>query len=325
MRTFADRVAASHEVSRTLPNGVVVVTEAPDEYPALAERYREVLTQAERQELVLKAGPAVTILAGGPFLLSNQVARVVLVVCEDRHIEVDIEYGVPWEGIVPVPESKGWRPLAVIPLLLDEGRYTLTVTWSEGGRPPTQGAQLHDPTINTRTFMVPVGAIRSQTIRVKGADFQTLADDRCSLPHNGAVRRFHLGMAVFNRGEQDVCFNVEPIDLAPWSVQPSQGGSLRYGGGQDRVWPEKPVRIPTGWGYVFVIRGRLSWLANGQRIRLEGTLGPYGQRWWYYDGLDSGIYRLSFEYGTDPSPNTRPDLWTGHLRTKDVEFELVKE
>ncbi len=324
-RNFSDRVVAAHDLSRSLPAGLVVVTDPPDDFNALAETYRDALAQAQGKEMLVQAGCGLTILAVGPLLSSKQTAQVVHLDCQNHHVALDIGYGVPRGGLIPVPQSKGWRPLAVVPLLLNEGHYTITVNWSEIGEPADPTTPPPEPTISTCAFTVPAGVIRSETIRVHGADFQTLTDGRCALPCRGASRYLHCGLAVFNRGGQDLYLNPKGIHLAPWSVQTARGRSLLWWGGSDREWPAEPICVRPGWGYVFVIRGHLHWPDNGQGLRLSGELGPYRQVFWQYDGLENGEYRLSFEYSCFPAAGAGSPLWSGCLRTNNIRFELVAD
>jgi hypothetical protein len=319
------------EFSRTLPGGVVVVnrlTQSPTTYKDVAETYRQSLKQAEGKELVLEPGLAPTILAAGPVLLPNETGQVKEVVCQDRHIDVRIEYGLPPKASPPIPKNKGGRPLADIPLLLDEGRYTLTVTWVvAAGQRADPNVPPQGPTVNTCAFSLPAGVVRSETIRVNGLDFQTLSESRCELPAAAAYRIFRCGVAVFNRGEKELRFASNAFHLAPDSLETSQGGALPCGGG--RSWtpknrgPEPPILIPPGEGQVFVFYSELGLSEDGQGFRWTGTVGDGVAV--YYKSLDSGKYRLSLECGPPPSPGTRPDEWTGRLRTRHVEFELVKE
>jgi len=201
----------------------------------------------------------------------------------------------------------------------------VSVTWAEAAdRRADPNAPPRAPTVNRCAFTMPAGIVRSETIRVNGTDFQTLSERRCSLPPDEAVHDFRYGVAVFNRGEKDFYFAPDAFHIGPRNIETFQGGELQHGGGGGwKAKPMMPVRIPPEWSHVFVFTASVERSEIGPGYRLQGAVRPDST--WFYEGLDSGRYRLSFECGIKPGPWVRPDQWTGNVRTKHVEFELVKE
>jgi hypothetical protein len=324
-RNLADRVVPSHDLSRSLPEGVVVVTDPPDDFAGLAQVYRETLDQAPDRDFRVKAGPGLTMLTVGPLLSQKEVAHVVRLDCRERRIELDIGYGVPRGGIIPVPQSTGWRPLAAVPLVLDAGTYIVEVNWSLVGLPADPDAPPRGPTIQTCTFTAPPRVTRSRTIRVNGADFQAVVDGSCPLPARGTAHWLHLALGVTNRGESDLYLDPHGFGIRPDSVQSQGGPSLRYWGGNDRFIPAEPVRVPPRWRYLFVVRGRFHWPDNVQALRLDGFAGPYSQSFWQYDGFTTGTYQVYFWYSREPAPVKEGPIWYGALQTKNASFQLVPE
>ena len=325
-----ERHAAACATSRSLPEGVVVVTDPPDNYPAATALFRKALAQAGKGELRVEPGCSLSVLAVGPLLIPFAHVELRHLTCHGKRIEMEIAYTAKPPEKERKDEEQHWRPLVVVPLLLRAGPYYLEATWRAVDKWRDGKPLPVEPLVQTCSFVAPEGMAESPALRVHGVDFQALVDGRCPVPEAGHRRSLHFGLRVTNRGDKELLFEPSGVALFADSLRIGDGSLLRYRGGSDHTIFAKPVRVPAGRSHVFVVRGELRWFKDsglqdvgwykgGTGLALSGVVGT-GDRFWYYDGLAVGKYRPCLDYQVLDRPES---FWTGRVRTQDVEFEIV--